>query len=341
MKKVGIVTIESQNYGNRLQNYALQYTIEKLGAHVETFRRHPRNITLVQKIKTLLRTRYGRFQEFDRYIHWSDLTLDESTDMQELSERYDVFLVGSDQVWNPHFKCNSDVEFLNAIPDEKKYTYAVSIGLSEIPIAYQERFSNVSTFTGLSVRENEAKQILKRIYRKEINVHIDPTMLLSAKEWEKVMRPSHYKPKQSYVLVYFLGNAYKKYEERIKTIANTLNLNILDISPDKGNKAIGPMEFIYLISQAQFICTDSFHGSVFAIIFQKLFEVYNRPTQEGYGQMSSRIDTLLKTFKLESRVYSGKNNDVQATINYLETQLILRERKSDSLSYLKRILNMT
>ena len=167
-ENVAIITIISNNYGNRLQNYALQETLKKLDAHVETI---PIRIKydIKGKIKLWIKTIASAFIKkysdvcwgiFDQNIKWSRYTIESPN----ISEYYNYFIAGSDQIWNPLFECNSDREFLTFTANEKKIAYAASIGLDELPISEADRYRKyISSFKNVSVREKTAADIIENL----------------------------------------------------------------------------------------------------------------------------------------------------------------------------------
>lgn len=167
MKKVAIVTILSNNLGNRLQNYALQEVVESLGFEVETIQKGHKNNNLSRfmkyNIKKLLKKNDWKFRDFDRKINWSSYTLKEQDKKAEIAEKYDYFLAGSDQVWNPTFAGTTDDSFLTFAPKEKRIAYAASFGVDNIPIDSYKKFEKyMKGFSAISVREQRAVQMVEQ-----------------------------------------------------------------------------------------------------------------------------------------------------------------------------------
>ena len=155
----------------------------------------------------------------------------------------------------------------------------------------------------ISMREQEGADIVQRLTGRKVPVHIDPTLYLSPNAWNKVSRMPAWDHGEPYVLSYFLGPMPKE----IRRIAEALNLplvNLLDPNVYE-HYVTGADEFIWAIKHAELIYTDSFHGSVFSILFRRPFVVCDRmpsnPKDQAGGKMSSRIDTLLNYFRLEMR----------------------------------------
>lgn len=320
MKKIGILTINDDgNFGNRLQNYALQEVLKKKNLKVETIlnQKGIHGINYIKKyIKTMIKVmlplkkfeRYKKFRKFNReFIKFSRFKIEEEYIPKELEKKYDFFVTGSDQVWNPTFGRMSDIDFLTFAPKEKRNSFSASFGISDIPEElkdyYRERLQNLNK---ISVREERGKEIVENLTgRKDVEVLLDPTMLLQDKEWDKVLKKPKNLKEQKYILTYFLGEISinrKKEIERIARENNCIIINMLDRNSEF--YANGPSEFLYLEKNAFLICTDSFHSCVFAIIYNRPFIVFDR--EDKLERMNSRIDTLLNKFELKDRRYKGK-----------------------------------
>lgn len=344
-KKVGIITItHGTNYGNRLQNYATQRILEELGINAETIyydgnkdfehisfrKRILKKFSFYRKkgIKYIIKDignikfykifyknhfssigeiRNDRFNKFNQeYIKYSSFKTDSNNIPLELSEYYDYFLCGSDQIWNPYNTKSAKVYFLTFSNYEKNVAYAPSLGVSDFPDNMQESYSKwISNIKYLSVREQAGADIIKKITGKEIEVLIDPTLMLSQKQWLEIAKEPESKPKNKYILTYFLGGKKYKVERKINYIAKKYKMeiyNLLDYK-DVEKYSITPTEFIDLIKDASLVCTDSFHGAVFATIMKVPFITFERDGNEV--SMNSRIDNLLSLLNLKCR--SDKN----------------------------------
>lgn len=357
MKNVGIITIvDKNNYGNRLQNYALQYYCEnKLHVKAYSLLNNPLfnnkkdfhiNLlkSLIKKIikydKSISTDRSRCFMYFDDYINYYKKTVTAYSKLEE----FDYLIVGSDQVWNPNFMGLSDLYVLKNVDDYKKISYAASFGVSSLNISERVIVSKyISRFKMISVREDMGKKFIDEYAnRSDTIVVVDPTMLLTEDEWIKVER----KPKcfdsiikKKYILNYFLGDLSDSILKEIKKIAMKYDCQIINIL-DKEDQfyASGPSEFLYLERNAFLICTDSFHSSVFAILFNRPFVVFDRE-QKGIENMNTRIDTLIDKFKLKNRRYNGKNiTEDNLNHDYTEAYKILEKERKKSDDFLRKAL---
>lgn len=343
---VEIITIISYNYGNRLQNYALQEYLKKLGVEVCTSRLRPQNYLILRKIRNIwLKVRRKSDKElfayFNTKIQWKKSNGFTNKD----DETINYYIAGSDQIWNPLFKFNSDREFLTFTDKEKRIAYAASIGLDELPEEVKERYKrNLSSFRYISVREDAASKIVEELTGTKVPVVIDPTMLLTAEEWKRVTRYSVLKISQPYIIKYFLGIRNPKYEEFIDKYAKEHSYQVIDITKHQecGITGIGPAEFVYLLMNCEAAFVDSFHGTVFSILFHKPFLSFSRPYEEGYGDMNSRFDTLLNMFDLKNRYITSPENcvEIDKPIDYCYVDRILQEKRIEAKNFLKTALSI-
>lgn len=356
--KIGIVTITNNgyNYGNQLQNYAVKRIYEKLGCTVKTLYNidgSEYQASLLHKLKNYLyifikhpsypeRIREERFRKFGKkYLCFtSSFTFDSIKKISK--ENFDYISVGSDQVWNPYFKCNNihmDYLLLTFIEPDKRIAFSASIGVNSLPEAIEEKFRNeLSRFKAISVRENTAQKYLAEMLDKEICLIVDPTLMLDREEWKKLSsKPYNFNDKSDYILTYFLGQKNELVKSDLTLLEKTgIKVYHFFEKSTPEMRMLGPREFIYMISHARCVLTDSFHASVFSFIFGVPFYVYDRLDQEK--NMNSRFDTFLETFKLQNQYrknvdkISIEKSDFEAGYELLEAE---RERAK---SFLKKAI---
>ena len=360
-KKLAIVTISyGNNYGNKLQNYAMQEVYKKFNLDVKTIKFNPsinkkkklilkiKNASFTNIINKLLKTinyknykknyqnRINNFNLFNKKI---DYTKDYyESNYMNIDEPFDYYSVGSDQVWNPYFADFSNYYLLDFVNDGTKIAYAPSFGVSNIPNDVFEYFKKcLAQFKSLSCRESDGGKIIKNLINKEVPIVVDPTMLLTSEDWQSIATlPDDLKNKK-YVLTYFLGRISRKNKHLIKKYCkdnNYILINPLNIFSN--SYSYGPDNFLGLISNAEAIFTDSFHASLFSIMFKKAFFVFER--DEAGKSMSSRITTLLETFGLNDRKFKG-NFDLLNKANYSNVDLILKLKREESFNYINKSLN--
>ena len=352
MKKISIFTInDDNNYGNRFQNYATQETFKKYNLKVETLSNQINNYGkdyTKKKIKNQIKkfiwfkpkfVRYSNFIKFNKNIKYSKYHIEPNHIPEELSTKYDYYITGSDQVWNYNFMRMSDIDFLTFVPKEKRNSFSASIGVSDIPDNLKEYYkNNFLEMNNISVREDRAKEIVEELTgRKDVEVLVDPTMLLTAEEWDKVSKRPKQLKTDKYILNYFLGELSEERKKEIEKVAKQNNCEVINIMNKKEPLYVsGPSEFLYLIKNAFLICTDSFHGAVFSIIYNKPFIVFER--QDKLQSMNSRMDTLLNKFKLKDRIYNSKIEPWHLQADYTDTYKILEKEREKANKYIEKIL---
>ena len=229
-KKIGIVTLVGNfNYGNRLQNFALQEAIKELGFVVDTLKvvdTENKWKKIIKKQISYLKifiksnskindiTRSLKIEKFTSdYIVQSEYIIPIQND-SDIDNYYYGFVVGSDQVWNPNYKLDENY-FLN-FTKKKKISYAASIGLSNIDDQFKESIINaLSSFHAVSVREKSTVSILQKDLNFKVEHVLDPTFLLTKKKWEEYLSDRVFKLHgKRYILLYFLGDINKEIWEQ-------------------------------------------------------------------------------------------------------------------------------
>lgn len=311
MKKVLITTLQGANYGNRLQNYALQEFLKKNSCEVYNPYYTPvEYATLAGKTKHNIKMFLGQigvkkykkeiakerkeslFHVFDE--KWIDNRFYvDFRDTKKLSE-YDYAITGSDQVW--HNWSNTDEElkyfYLNFINKERRIAYAPSFGFSTISNDIDIHKEGLKGMENLSCREKRGIEIIKELTGKEATLVPDPTFLLGKEDWMKFEDKPEYEVKKEFVVVYFLGTLDDKAKLMIGQFSEK-NIQVINLM-DSDNKYYlsTPNHFVWLIHHAQCILTDSFHACVFSIMFNKKFVSFRR--KDRYvSDMYDRIQTLL------------------------------------------------
>lgn len=379
MKKVGIVTlIGYHNYGNRLQNYALKKTIEEIGYEVNSLvLEDDKGFLRLSKKEAVLETlKYGTMRDIfakaknvlkqknikpinqekllsqaqektqrireNKFKEFTDRYLNEVKFNNDMEAEYSSFVVGSDQVWNPNNIIDKPQFFLKFTSNNKKIAYAASFGVSKLSPALHKIYKeNISSFSSVSVRENEGASIVKSLTREAPQVVLDPTLLLTAKDWDKVRKQASNRPTKPYILTYFLGELSERQKEVIRIARNEKDFEIINLGQiqEQETYETGPGEFIDYIANCEFLLTDSFHGSVFSIIYKRPFIVYNRGDRKGSNDMSSRIDTLLKKFDLKGRKAKEISSLMDITnIDFTKANNIINVERDKSIQYIKDAL---
>ncbi len=383
---IGIITINSDNFGCSLQTYAVIKAFEKLGHKALLIpdttdsgvrsrygkestlsKLRPAYILAVLKVRTknkyLLKNqrdslieavlhknknaalfaqakkqRRASFADFNKeYLPATDFSINAGNISDDLSDKFDFFSVGSDQVWNPTYPHTSEIRFLTFAKNNQKLSFAPSFGISELPGNVKEPYAKwLGDFPVLSVREERGAEIIKELTGKEAAVICDPTLTLLRNEWEQIEKRPECFPDAPYALTYFLGNetnASRRYIEKIAKEKNLKVINLFDIRESE-YYAVNPSEFIYLIHHADAVFTDSFHATVFSIIFKKDFVVFDR-IEDGKS-MGSRLKTLLEKFSLSDRMFSSVSKQEFRSIDFTHTDKIIEKERTKALDFLQK-----
>lgn len=346
MKKVGIISIyDENNYGNRLQNYAVQEIIKKMGFEVETIKNT--NIcngeNYLDRVLTVDKRRREKFLEFnEKYMNNSDEVVFHHKIDDNFHNNYDYFIIGSDQIWNYNFEDRfSDIVFAPFAPFEKRISFSASFGINQVPKEDYIHYKELAGMKAISVREEAGAKIVKDITgREDAVVLLDPTMTIAREEWKKIAKEPENLTSKKYILEYFLGKVSPERREVINKFAKENGCEIIDILELESFGATGPSEFIYLIENAYLVLTDSFHSSVFSILFETPFLVFDR-IEAKMENMGSRLDTLLNKFNLHNRKYNGYIDKSHIDNDYRQVNKILDIERQKTLKFLKDALEVT
>lgn len=361
MKKVVIVTwIGVYNYGTALQSFALQYAISRLGFDVCIMDKI-QNLSLVDKLKKRVRrllspTKVNRNSKQYRmnYFHHKFQNIVRPQNKQSLDKlikETDVFVSGSDQIWNVTHRYDP-LMFLEFAKDKKRISYATSIGTDSIPEQYKEKvIAHLKKYSKISVRESSAAAHLKSLTgRDDIETVLDPTFLLEADNWRNFAKHSDLPIAlpQRYILCYFVGNNdyYRQQVRDIKEktgIPDVIVVLLKESQPCYVDNALvvdnaNPNDFVYLIDNATMVCTDSFHATALSINLSIPFVDLLRFQENTSGSQNSRIHNLLAHYNLTKRLYSDKSDEWQEPTDYKSIQTILEKDREKSIKYLSESL---
>ncbi len=351
MKKIGIVTLYgSYNYGNRLQNYAVQELLRKEGYLSETL------VCKKSRIKEVLRDFYYRLRvitndnvakrhlslkKFNKQNIYTNVVYRKNGLLPtEIANKYDAFCVGSDQVWNPEIRKKERWNFfLQFAKSYQRICISPSVGVSSISSKYREEFSKyLSTFKYLSCREAEGTNEISVLSGKRCEHIIDPTLAMTQEEWRKFETKLDIKKK--YIVIFVLGILNDSIKNKIKDYANKEEYEIIELS-DISNPyySISPKEFVWLIDKAELVFTDSFHAAAFSINLNTSFYVFDRQQNEEIANhLSSRIRSLVSLFGLEDRYIESEIENFLIECDFYKANQILIQERNKFNKYLKKCL---
>ena len=362
MQKILLVTMQDNyNIGNRLQNYALTTVLEKFGAEVTNL---DNGYTVLPDHKTILKNRikkllgklgsrkyaekyqsfynsqFRRKANFDftaRYLPRMIKTTCEDAFRQNWGD-FNLAIVGSDQVW--HRWGNDPKElpyyYLEFMPKEKRVSYAASFGFEEFPeVDKAEHIKGLNGMHVISCREKSGCKLIKRETGRDALHVLDPTLLLTADDWRKVAAPipeDLHVENGKYAFIYFLGQIPDEYQKFIDETLKKRGIKAVDFLDFK-NESIakcGVGEFLSLIDNADYVLTDSFHCTVFSILFNKEFTVFKRKG-EGFEKMFGRIEELLNITGHQSNAYEDMYR--------IDNEVTFKDLQKTSFEYLEKVLN--
>ncbi|WP_405410888.1 polysaccharide pyruvyl transferase family protein [Maribacter sp. Asnod1-A12] len=383
-QRIGIITISrTSNYGAELQAHALQRKLNELGYDAELidylyFKHSNHKPTkasqpdvifskkqtfknfltyriispLVDKVGAVLYSPIKqRLRNFKKFHEQGGTKYSKQfksyPELKNAKLDYDVFIVGSDQVWNPGTATSLSPYFLEFAPEGKlKMTYASSFGVSEIPKQYYDLYKNYfNNLDHIAVRENQGVKLVKTISGKEATQVLDPTLLLSKDDWETVLKDTSSLPKEKYILIYKLHESETLIEQAL-ALKEKMNCKIYNICKRAFSNAThegvvnlldaGPAEFVALFRNAEFVFTTSFHGTAFSVNFNIPFYAVLKPNKAN----NSRITDFLGTLGLSERIIweGSEQEDLDSDINFKVSNERLNEKKINSLNYIKKNL---
>lgn len=359
-EKIGLVTFYKDNFGSILQCYATKYIIEQLDCYCEVLCENKQDgeAKYIKKIRRIMFLIFNFLSDPMLYFRWKKvhnlpfpLTSKTWNDMdnfvneviqpveytwEELIEKgkmYKAFIVGSDQVWNAYNPI-PPIQFLKFAPDNKKIAFAVSFGTDNPSKAFLKTIQKgIKGFKKISVREECGKRILKQVgYSKDVERIADPTLMLDASEWKNFCSDVKI-AEENYILVHFLDYPNDIALKVIEKLREKTGLKILCIAYKYDVYKIhqwdyidcNPREYVAFINKAFWVCTDSFHTTLFAINLGKEFFTFERQYLHAHPQ-TSRIMDLLKRFGLEDRYKKTVDNKTVSVVSS-KNDMIERDRQ--------------
>lgn len=352
------------NYGAILQAYALQRSILNLRVNNEIINYDCKAISdghklfNMKSIKTFLKSLigfkmyYNKRRKFNLFIK-KHIILTSSVDKnvlkgEEFNNKYDVFITGSDQVWNYEITKLDDAYFLNFVKDKNKIkSYAASFGISCIPEKYKLEYKNyLKRFSSILVREKTGVGIVKNLIDTKVNIVLDPVFLLNKDSWDKIVFKTKFDNiKDQYILVYMRTPYIKLFAEKLSIKYKIPIFNIEELILKNKNKVgnteseLGPEEFISAIKNAKFVVTASFHAIIFSIVYNK--EFFINTVDKTKENRSSRQKDLLNLLEINDReIFNHDDDNDFIPIDWNDVNKKLEFERNKSLNELKKILGV-
>lgn len=384
-----VTFVKCDNYGAELQAYALQWKLNQLGYDAELIDLQKIEKDLASNVSSILPAIKNRFKVygwkapyeivklvvdviqrkitakqneknaiekhnlflnfFNNFIRHSNRYYTIEDIRQAIDLPYDVYIAGSDQIWNYMHNDNLDVYFLEFAKkyDARRISYAASISAASIPAKYQNEYKKLlGNIQFLSVRELQGAKLIKELTGQEAEVVLDPTLLITSEEWLKNVAKNPLKG-EKYVLVYTLSGS-KYIHELCENVAKRLGCKVVNMKinfrkDDAGKMTdlfeLGPQEWVGLISGAAYVITDSFHGTAFSINFNKPFTTLVNPV----SNMNSRVLSILNITGLEDRIiYDNGTGEMPKTlsVDFTEANKNIECWRTKSLSFIRKSLDV-
>lgn len=369
MQKIGLLTFSySSNPGSVLQAYALQQILsEKMSCdvHIINYQKQqagkpiigktvfmpplrnwtPKNILkwIIRIIEHPIRMKpYKKF--FNKFYNGYPTKRCLRKELPSLEEKYDKFIVGSDQVWNFDSWNVDETYFLDFVKDSsKKISYAASLGNTDIPQAKSDIAQKlISEFSKISVRESTSVETITKLTGKEATLVLDPSLLMSK---ERYMDLAKFPKQKNYVLLY-LREESPELEAAARKFAHSRSLGFVKIlkhwkcsTNGKALKGLSPQQWLGYINNADYVITNSFHGICFSIIFEKQF--YVDVLKKVSTSTNPRMTCVLELFGLQARHFDYTCSSCDSEpIDYTKVNKIKDDMIEKSLNYLENSLKV-
>ena len=345
---VGVTYEHNPNYGSCLQAYALKETIENMQVGTEKchYSLIPANTinkvkswkTKINKMASNVFTR--KFIPFYRE-HMDYCNVKSIKELESLSKRTDAFVCGSDVIWNStHNRGNMDLYCLG-FANKYKFSYAASFGKTDIrPELTEKTISLIKDLDSISVREKSAADVLQPIIGKKVFTALDPVFLLTRKQWNTII-PS-VKKKEKYIFSY-TTHTTQEYEGFLKKLSDQTGLKVISvkwraslrqIKEIASSQGYPPEEWLRLLRDAEYVVTNSFHGTAFSVIFHKAF--FTVISGDKFSGIYTRMGELLDELKLDWRIYNSVPETIDVSeFSYDEADLILAGKRKESLRFIQ------
>ncbi len=366
-KKIGLVTFYSDNYGSCLQAFALYNTIKNMGFDPVLVRysrtnqgesrkgllNKLKNHSVLSLIKALLNYRmiHGKKESFNKFrekqFPFTEKSYSKNDDKTELDKLFDVFVCGSDMMWCETFQQDWEHHFLRFTTKDKRVSYAPSFGINSIS---EENLNRCREYLSgfrpqcLSCRDISGVEMIKEKFGLESHHVVDPTMLFTKEQWNSFISDERFIQKP-YVLLYLFGGQ-KNGRDKILQQVQKWNIGSLKSISINGNHRInnpniGPFEYLRLFRDAEFIITDTFHGLMFSLIYEKPFVVLTREDGLHWSKYSDRMTAQLDMLGIPERYHDSNlpMPDSFKNLNYSSISEKIACLRDKSLIYLQNAIS--
>lgn len=353
-------TINTSGFIKEIRNAKLRYFIKaSLTSDILFFKLGMAKNILIKKFfksnyAVQSRMRDNKFDEFSKkYFRLSEPYSSKIELSLKCREKYATILLGSDQLWLPG-NIAADYYTLNFVPKTvNSIAYATSFGQSELPKGSVKKAKIfLKRIKYIGVREESGQKLVKELIGRNVPVVCDPTLLFTGEEWMQIQNE---KPliDGKYIFCYFLGNnpSHREFAKHLKKVTGYKITALTHLDEyvksdeeyaDEAPYDIGPEDFLNMIRNAEYVCTDSFHCSVFSILYKRQFFVFRRYAGNTWQSTNSRLDTLLHMTGISGRLMTGMENIedcLKIKTDFDAVHEKLEEVREKSYGYLKTALN--
>lgn len=360
--RIGVITFHRAiNYGAALQTYALQRALTSLGfdsevidyrcAHMEELYRLIGGFS-AKSVKQNIRSFINYFPARNKMRSFRSMISENmklspeaytADTIKNANDCYDVFITGSDQVFN--YAC-SDFDknyFLDFVDDPTKInSYAASFGISDIPEQFKDDYRRLlSRFNNISVREESGRRLVGELADRDSDLHVDPVFLLDSEDWSELAKDPDF---DNYILIYRLNksNVINDFARKLARLTGKKIVNIGQDFIDKlknrdfdGSLDTTVQEFLGLFKNADYVVTNSFHGTAFSVIFERKCFV---ETKQKDFKKNDRAENLLKlTGLMDAVIESVDDCDPNITLDFTNARTVLAAERERALAYLNGI----
>ena len=370
MKKIAMITFHaSHNSGSMLQALALQTALEESGCNVEIvnfsndgqrnlYAPLPKPHNWKQCIKWLiwasnykeLKRQYAAYDVFlNKYFKLTDTEYGQTDQLSALSDEYDAFVTGSDQVWNIKCVDADDAYFLSFVKDKPKFAYAVSLGANNAfeGEAGEKHIAYIRDFVSISVREKNAQKWIEQATGEKYPITLDPTMLFDAEDWERIVTVGEEPIISGKYIFYYCFGINEEIQRFLHRISDALQLPVYFMEAKEWTlktcwrhkirlvKEYGPDVYMNLVKHADLFITSSFHGTAFGTIYRKNF--WYIKSKDSESSLDDRAITFLSQLGLMSRYRTTEelmNIDLYEQIDYTPVEENINVLRKSSKEYL-------
>ena len=301
-----------------------------------------------EEYKIGIRDRSKAFDNFvEKYIRKS-CRVGSRKDLDRISRQYSAIVVGSDQLWLPE-NIEEDYYTLNwCAPRVKRISYSTSFGVASIPRSARKKAKTfLQQLDAIAVREISGANIVDELTGREAEVVLDPTLMVDREKWDRIAGNDRLIA-EKYIFCYFMapGSNKRAFANQLKERTNYKIVTLKHIDEyietdeafgDYSPYDIDPAKFINLIKHAEYVCTDSFHCSVFSTIYHREFFVFNRYQAGAKGSTNTRLESFLQLMGIQNRLIKEGDENYEK-IDYGLVDNRMKDLRESSFEFLKNAL---